>query len=91
MSADTFRLIAISLTLLACLTMPWAIYRRVKSEAVVLVVLVLVLQYVGAALAAADSLGEPIVWYRTPRIFAAAVISLVYVCWAFSRPPTRRR
>jgi len=88
-SADDFRLLTIVLTLAACLLVPAAIYRRVRTPAVLLIVVVLILQYIGASLAVADTEGHPMVWYRTPRIFVAAVVSLVYVAVAFRLPPGR--
>jgi len=44
---------------------------------------------VGASVAIADSIGEPIVWYRTPRIFVASVLALIYCVIAFTSPPRR--
>jgi len=82
--ADTLRYVTIVLTLLACLLTPRAVYRRVPSNAAALIVMVLVIQYVGATVAVVDSIGQPIVWYRTPRILLASILSLLYV-WA-ARP-----
>jgi len=83
MTADTFRYITIALTLLAGLVFPWAIYYRIRTHAAVLVVTVLVINFLGASVAIADSIGEPIVWYRTPRIFVASVLALIYCVIAF--------
>lgn len=84
MSADDFRLLTIGLTLLAGLLFPWAIYHRTHTRAALLVVVVLVVNFMGASLAIADSIGEPLVWYRTPRIFVSSVLALVYVAIAFA-------
>jgi len=88
-SADEFRYLTIALTLLAGLLFPWAIYLRTRTNAAVLVVIVLVINFVGASVAIADSIGEPIVWYRTPRIFVASVLALIYCVIAFTSPPRR--
>jgi hypothetical protein len=91
-TSDEFRYMAIVVTLLAGLLFPWAIYYRTRTPAALLVVLVLVINFVGASVAIADSLGEPLIWYRTPRIFVASVLALIYCAIAFSprRPRTGR-
>lgn len=92
MSADGFRLLTIFVTLLAGLLFPWAIYLRTKTKEALLVVVVLTINFLGASLAVADSIGHPIVWYRTPRIFVASVLALVYVAVVarHPRPPNGR-
>jgi len=91
MSGDTFRLVTIALTLLAGLLFPWAIYLRTQTRAALLVVIVLVINFLGASVAIADSFGEPIVWYRTPRICVASLLALAYCAIAFRAPRPPRR
>ncbi len=87
MSVDDFRIMTICLTLLSGLLFPWAIYHRTQTRAALLVVVVLVINFVGASVAIADSFGDPLVWYRTPRIFVADVLALIYCGIAWLPPP----
>jgi len=90
MSTDDFRTATVVITLIAGLLFRWAIWLRVKTPAAFLVVLVIVINFMGASVALADiPAGAPLVWYRAPRIFAASVIALVYCFIAFRHP--RRR
>jgi hypothetical protein len=84
MSTDEFRALTLVLTVLAMLTVPAAIWLRVKSPAVLLIVVVLTLQYIGSTIALAREEGEALEWYGTPRIFAAATVSLLYVLFALT-------
>lgn len=86
MSPDEFRFLTLALTLIACLTMPHAMMRRHPNPATGLVVIVLVTQFIGAAIAVTEHMGEPIVWYRAPRICFAAVVAIVYAWFAWTHP-----
>lgn len=91
MDPDTFRYITLGFNLLACLVFPWAIWYRNRSFLSLLIIILVLVQFVGASLAITDNLGGPIVWYRTPRIFLADIIALIYAGVAFAGPNNVQR
>jgi hypothetical protein len=63
------------------LTLPQAIARRIPTRRVWLIVLVLELEFVGSAVAIADSWNKPVIWYRLPRVMVMCATALAYVAW----------
>jgi hypothetical protein len=72
-----------ALTLVACffviMGFPGSLARRVHTRRVWLVIGAVELSFVGAAIAVVDSWNRHLVWYRAPRIFASALLLIVYI------------
>lgn len=90
--AYVFRGVTIALVFLACWLLPKVLLERFPTHRVWLIVLLVEVQFIGAAIAVGDASrsSHPMVWYRTPRIFVSAVIALAYV-WLARRDRRERR
>jgi hypothetical protein len=84
---DDVRLVGLLLTMLAVAVFPAAVWRRTRTPIALLVIVVMELQFIGAMGAIVDHLGEPLEWYRTPRVIVASVLTLIASGWIFATEP----
>lgn len=77
---EAFRILTMLLVLAAMCWLPGALKLRVPTRRMWLVLVALELQLAGACIVIVQVLHQPLVWYRTPRIFVSAVLLLIY-CW----------